>query len=75
MDYSEEILKKIGDKLRELRIQKGYSSYETFAFDNDLPRMQYWRIEKGETNVTIKSLLKILNIHNTTLKDFFEDFI
>lgn len=74
MDYSEEILKKIGDKLRELRIQKGYSSYETFAFDNDLPRMQYWRIEKGETNVTIKSLLKILNIHNTSLKDFFEDF-
>jgi transcriptional regulator with XRE-family HTH domain len=74
MAYSEEILKKIGSELRELRIQKGYSSYETFAFDNDLPRMQYWRIEKGETNITIKSLIKILKIHNTSLSNFFNNF-
>ena len=74
MTYSEETLKKIGSKLRELRVKKGYSSYETFAFDNELSRMQYWRIEKGQTNITINSLIKILNIHDTSLKSFFEDF-
>ena len=69
-----EILEKIGYKLRELRIKKGYSSYETFAFDNNLPRMQYWRIEKGKTNITIKSLVKILKLHSISLAEFFDDF-
>jgi transcriptional regulator with XRE-family HTH domain len=46
-------------------------SYENFANDYDLPRMQFWRIEKGKVNLTVKSLLKILTIHNTSLADFF----
>ena len=74
MEFNDEILIKIGDKLRELRVKNGYSSYETFAFDNELPRMHYWRIEKGKTNLTIKSLVKILNIFNVSLSDFFSDF-
>ena len=69
---NDDILLKIGNRLRELRKKKGYSSYETFAFDNDLPRMQYWRIEKGKANITIKSLEKILQIHNLTFKEFFD---
>lgn len=67
-----DILIKIGNKLRQLRIEKGYTSYETFAFDFDIPRMQYWRMEKGKTNVTIKSLKKVLDIHGISFKDFFE---
>ncbi|HMP30504.1 MAG TPA: hypothetical protein PKD85_12945 [Saprospiraceae bacterium] len=64
-------LKQIGERLAELRKEAGYSSYETFAHDQDLPRMQYWRMEKGKVNITIKSLLKILNIHGLTLPEFF----
>ena len=60
----------IGAKLKALRIKKGYTSYENFAFDNDLPRMQYWRMEKG-INFTIKNLIKILDIHNVSLNEFF----
>lgn len=67
-----DILIKIGNKLRQLRIEKGYTSYETFAFDYDIPRMQYWRMEKGKTNVTIKSLKKVLDIHGISFKDFFD---
>ena len=66
----EEQLKEIGLKLKELRVEKGYKSYETFALDNNLDRKQYWRMEKG-TNITLKSLIKILNIYNMTLSDFF----
>jgi len=67
----EEALKQIGERLVELRKQAGYSSYETFAYDYELPRMQYWRIEKGKVNITLKSLLRILEIHKITIFDFF----
>ena len=66
------ILKEIGEKLKGLRIKKGYKSYESFAVDNELSRMQYWRIEKGLTNLTIKSLIRILNIHQISIEEFFK---
>jgi transcriptional regulator with XRE-family HTH domain len=65
-------LKRIGVKLTELRKKKGYKSHETFSYDFNIPRMQYWRIENGKTNLTIKSLLKILAIHKLTLDEFFK---
>jgi transcriptional regulator with XRE-family HTH domain len=64
-------LERIGSKLTDLRKQKGYTSHEDFAYDFDIPRVQYWRIEKGKTNVTVKSLCRILSIHNISLEDFF----
>ena len=62
----------IANKIKELRIKKGYSSHESFAWDNNLNRVQYWRIEKG-SNITVKTLLSILDIHNITLSEFFQD--
>lgn len=64
--------KEIGDKLRTIRIAKGYTSYENFALENDIDRKQYWRIENGQ-NLTLKSLIKILDIHGLSLKKFFTD--
>jgi transcriptional regulator with XRE-family HTH domain len=58
-------------KLMELRKQKGYTSHEDFAFDHDIPRVQYWRLEKGQTNLTLKSLIKLLVIHKITVEEFF----
>jgi len=71
MQNNPDILIKIGNRLRDLRKAKGYSSYETFAFDFEIPRMQYWRLEKGKTNLTIRTLEKLLKIHNISFKDFF----
>lgn len=68
----EEILKMIGEKLRRLRLEKGFTSYETFAFEYDVPRMQYWRMEKGKTNITVKSLKRVLDIHNMSFSEFFD---
>lgn len=61
----------IGEKLKKLRIEKGYSSYEVFAWENEIPRVQYWRMEKG-TNFTIKTLLRVLDAHSVSLQDFFD---
>ncbi|MEI6752194.1 MAG: hypothetical protein WCK78_03410 [Paludibacter sp.] len=63
---------KIANKLKELRIQKGYSSHESFAWDNNLNRVQYWRIEKG-SNITLKTLFSVLDVHKISLADFFKD--
>lgn len=65
-------IKAISNKLKELRISKGYTSYETFAFDNELNRVQYWRIESGQ-NITLKTLIKVLQIHEKSLEEFFKD--
>lgn len=62
----------ISEKIKEMRLEAGYSSYETFANDFDLDRKQYWRIENG-SNLTIKTLAKVLAIHKTSVKDFFND--
>jgi len=63
---------KVAEKLRELRIKKGYSNHEYFAWDNKINRVQYWKVEKG-SNITMKTLLKILDIHGISISDFFND--
>lgn len=67
----ERTLEEIGRKLRHLRKKKGYTSAESFAYDHDLPRVHYWRMEKGKVNLTLKSLHKILSIHKMTIEEFF----
>jgi transcriptional regulator with XRE-family HTH domain len=71
MDKQSIILVNIGNKLTQLRKKNGHKSYESFAIENNLSRMQYWRIEKGKTNLTIKSLTRILDIHGITIEEFF----
>lgn len=62
----------IANKLKKLRKKSGYSSYENFALDHGLDRKQYWRAEAG-SNLTLKSLIKILKIHKVDFKSFFSD--
>ena len=62
----------IGQKIKRLRIEMGYSSAEIFAYEHGLNRVSYWRMEKGN-NITLNSLLKIIDIHKITLKEFFAD--
>ena len=63
-------LEEIGRRIKELRVKKGYKSAEIFAYEHNLNRVSYWRMEKG-CNITMSSLLKILDIHRISLGDFF----
>lgn len=60
----------IGEKIRALRIEKGYVSAEFFAWENKIPRVTYARLENG-TNFTMNTLLKVLDAHGMTMADFF----
>lgn len=68
----EEELIKLGNRIKELRIKKGYTNYETFAYENDLPRAQYGRYEKGE-DLKYSSLLKVIKALGITPKEFFSE--
>lgn len=66
-------IQKICDGIKTLRKEAGYSAYENFAFENDLSRISYGRMERG-ANITLVSLLRILDIHKITLSDFMLKF-
>jgi transcriptional regulator with XRE-family HTH domain len=66
------VIKKIAERIRDLRKTKTKKSVEDFAIDNGLNRVQYWRLEKG-INFTIVSLLKVLTVHKMSLSEFFKD--
>lgn len=66
-----EIEKQVANRIKKLRVEAGYSSYEQFAIEHNIDRKQYWRMENG-ANFTLKSLVIIMNIHKINLSDFFE---
>ena len=69
-----QILKKIGQRLRELRKEKGFKSYEQFAFTHEINRVQYGYYEQGIKDLRISSLVKVLNAHDLTLSQFFDEY-
>ena len=50
----------IGQKIRKKRLSKGLTMME-LSFESDIDYRQIGRIERGETNFTIKTLLRICN--------------
>jgi hypothetical protein len=65
------LLTRIGCGLVHLRISKGYSTVKGFAFEYGLPSIQYWRIENGKANLTLKTLISVLAIHRISVQEFF----
>lgn len=68
----EEVLQKLAKRIKELRIAKGYSSYEYFAYDHNISRAQYGRYEKGE-DLRFSTLAKIINAFDISMKEFFSE--
>lgn len=66
------VLKQLGDRIRKLRIEKGYSSHETFAYENDINRAQYSRYERGE-DLRFSTLIKIVQALGMTMEEFFSE--
>jgi XRE family transcriptional regulator, regulator of sulfur utilization len=54
----QELKKKIGNRVRELRVKQGWSQ-EEFADRCEIHRGHMGQIERGEKNVSIATLVKI----------------
>lgn len=69
--YQQVQMTQISSALKRLRIEKGYSNYDHLAYDMGMSRSQYGAYENGQ-NITLLTLMKILNHFEMTLVDFFE---
>lgn len=61
------LIKAVGARIRNLRIQKGISQ-EDLANEADIPLSQVGRIERGENNPTISTLYVIARALEIELK-------
>lgn len=68
-----ERMEKLGKRIKELRIAKGYTSHETFAYEHNINRPQYWRYENGQ-DLRFSTLLKVIDALGVTVDEFFEGF-
>lgn len=62
----------IAAKLKKIRIEKGYTNYETYSYDFGLSRALYGRYEKGQ-DMRITSLIKILKAVGVPISEFFAE--
>lgn len=65
-------LKELGQRIRQLRKEMGYSSAEKFAIDHDLSRVSYTKCETG-SNMTYMSLRRVLKIFGISVTEFFNE--
>lgn len=64
-------LKKIGARIRELRKQKGFISYEAFA-KHDVHQVQWGSYEQG-LDMYSSTLIKVIKLLGVSVKEFFSD--
>ena len=71
MTNEEKTLLQIGQRLKELRIAKGYTNYEHLAYEIGISRSQYGNYENG-ANMKLTTLFKILAFLEVPIEEFFQ---
>ena len=72
IDPEVDALRKLGNRVKTLRMTAGHYHYEKFAYQNDLGRILLRRVETGG-NVNYKNLLKIIKALGVTPSEFFSE--
>jgi transcriptional regulator with XRE-family HTH domain len=67
-----QVLKKLGARIRELRVKRGWSQ-EEFAANCNLHRSHMGEIERGNANITLSTLLVITFKLQITVSALFQD--
>ena len=68
----DELQQALGTRIKTLRKQKGYTSYESFAYEHDIHRVQWGRYEQGQ-DLYVSTLARITKVLGVSLSEFFED--
>lgn len=71
MDSKQKILIKFGERVREIRKEKGLSQ-EELAHKADLHRTYIGMIERAEKNITLLNIEKIANALEVSIKELIE---
>ncbi|MCQ4140420.1 helix-turn-helix transcriptional regulator [Chryseobacterium sp. EO14] len=68
-----EILELVGNKIKELRLEKGLSQIDLVArMEGNIDVTNISRIEKGRTNPTVYTLFRIADALEVHPKEFFD---
>jgi transcriptional regulator with XRE-family HTH domain len=68
---NDKFISAFGKNLRDLRKEKGQTQ-EDLAYNSGLQLTQIGRIERGEINTTISTVLVLANALNVSSKDLFD---
>jgi transcriptional regulator with XRE-family HTH domain len=72
LEEQQRIIKKIGERIKTLRTEKGHSSYEIFAYENNIDRSQYGKYERG-ADMRISTLVRLLLLLDISIDEFFSE--
>ena len=72
MAKSRGILNKFGERIRELRKQRGLSQ-EALAFAAKLDRSYVGGVERGELNISLKTISKIAKALKVKISDLLQE--
>lgn len=70
IEYEEQLQKRFGEKVRELRKAKGLSQ-ESLALVSGLDRTYIGGVERGERNISLLNIHKIANALSVLPKELF----
>lgn len=65
-------LRIIGNRIKEIRIERTYLSQEELAIKLGYDRTYMSRVESGRQNITVETLIKICEGLEISLKEFFD---
>ncbi len=71
-EFINRLLKLVAKRMKELRIEQGYTNYERFAFESEISRSQYFQYEKG-ADMRLSSLFRVLKGLGVNPDDFFNE--
>jgi transcriptional regulator with XRE-family HTH domain len=67
-------LTKLSKRIKSLRKQKGFSSYELFSYDIEISRAGMAKYESGNfVDIRLRTLLKIIDGFDMSPKEFFAE--
>lgn len=68
-----EILKSVGNKIKEIRLSKGFSQLDLVGkMEGNIDVTNISRIEQGRTNPTVYTLFRIADALEVHPKEFFD---
>ena len=67
----EEILKRLGNRIREIRIQRGFKSQEEFADYCKLHRTFVGHLETGRKDFRLTTIIRVAEVLGLTMQELF----
>jgi transcriptional regulator with XRE-family HTH domain len=65
---------RFGKRVRQIRVERTNYSQERLADRAGVHRTFIGRVERGETNITLENICRIVNALNTSHTEFFSSF-